>query len=75
MCDECPVCEACLTLVMRVPAQLDLVGMYGGFTTAERQDLRGDEAQRLSPAESEVWCGGDLTRRQRRTEAEEARPA
>ncbi len=76
ICDDCPVWEACLALVMRVPAQLDLVGVYAGFTPADRRDLRGDSSERLGPAESEVWCGGDLSRRQRRTAAvEDAAPA
>jgi len=59
-CDACPVTVECLLDALRMPAVQDSIGVRGGLTAPERDELRADAwaSGEVVPAERELVTGG-----------------
>lgn len=59
-CDGCPVQVECLLDALRMPAVQDRVGIRGGLTARERDELRAGAwaSGEVVPAERELLIGG-----------------
>jgi WhiB family transcriptional regulator, redox-sensing transcriptional regulator len=54
-CAGCPVCAACLSFVLSLPAEDDSVGIFCGLTPAERGGRRTRQAEERSPSGNRSW--------------------
>jgi hypothetical protein len=59
-CDGCPVQVECLLDALRMPAVQDQIGIRGGLTPAERDELRADAwaSGEVLPAARQLIVGG-----------------
>jgi WhiB family redox-sensing transcriptional regulator len=56
ICAGCQVRAACLSFALSQPADEDIIGIYGGLTSAERYELRQREPRQAEPRR--LWYPG-----------------